>query len=159
VSITNLAGTGFQAGATVKLSRTGGAAIAATNVQVTATKISCSLNLAGKTAGMYSIVVTNPDGKSTTLQNGFSVTASSGSSTTAPAIVKFPGQSSLPTDPDGDLLYEDTNGNRIVDINDVMIFAINMNWIKGNQPLRYFDYNKDGRIDYRDIMTLAWKLR
>ena len=75
VSITDLAGTDFQSGATVKLTRSGQSDIAATSVNVVSTtKITCSFNLAGKAVGQWNVVVTNPDAQSGTLANGFTVT-------------------------------------------------------------------------------------
>jgi PKD repeat protein len=75
VSITNLSGTNFAAGATVKLNRTGYADIAGTSVTIVSpTKITCSLNLIGKIAGQYNVVLTNPNGQIATLTNGFTVT-------------------------------------------------------------------------------------
>ncbi len=63
VSITNLAGTGFVTGATVKLTKAGSADIAATNVTVVnANKITFTVKLpAGATIGKWNVRVTNPD--------------------------------------------------------------------------------------------------
>jgi parallel beta-helix repeat protein len=73
-SITDLAGTNFQSGATVRLRRTGQSDIAAAGVSVvSATKITCSLNLTGKTTGLWDVVVTNPDSQSAVLANAFGV--------------------------------------------------------------------------------------
>jgi hypothetical protein len=73
VSITNLSGSGFQSGATVKLTRSGSSDIVATGVIVTSTRITCTVNLAGATAGAWNVVVTNTDLQSGTLPNGFTV--------------------------------------------------------------------------------------
>ena len=76
VSITNLAGTGFSSGATVKLTRTGQPDVVATSVTVvSSTKITCQFNLAGagSGAGQWNVVATNTDGLSGTLTNGFTV--------------------------------------------------------------------------------------
>nr|WP_324291962.1 PKD domain-containing protein [uncultured Methanospirillum sp.] len=76
VTITNLSGTLFQSGATVNLTRTGQPNITATNVQVvSSSQITCTLPLTGKAAGQWNIIVTNPDGQSGILANGFTVTA------------------------------------------------------------------------------------
>jgi uncharacterized repeat protein (TIGR01451 family) len=76
VSITNLVGTNFQSGATVKLTKSGESDINATNVNVASdTQITCDLDLTGATAGQWNVVVTNPDAQSGTLSNGFTVTA------------------------------------------------------------------------------------
>ncbi|MEN6517379.1 MAG: NosD domain-containing protein [Methanospirillum sp.] len=78
VAITNLAGTGFLPGATVRFTRTGSAAIAATNVvAVSPTKITCRVALPPAAAtGPWDVVVTNPDNKSATLTGGFAVSRS-----------------------------------------------------------------------------------
>lgn len=76
LSITNLAGSNFQTDAQVKLTKTGQADIEATNEnRVSSSKITCTLNLAGKLAGQWNVVVTNPDAKTDTLANGFTITA------------------------------------------------------------------------------------
>jgi hypothetical protein len=72
VDVTDLAGSCFRAGATVKLVRAGQPDIAATDVVVaSAAKITCGLDLAGAAAGRWGVVVTNDDGKSFTLPNAF----------------------------------------------------------------------------------------
>ena len=74
VSITNLAGSNFQPGATVKLNRTGSPDITATSVTVkSATQITCTFDLTGKTPGPWDVVVTNTDGLYGTLIGGFNV--------------------------------------------------------------------------------------
>ena len=73
VSITNLAGTNFQTGATVKLTGVDGASVRASDVFVTDKKITCMLSLYDLKAGKYNVVVTNPDGQSDSLANGFTV--------------------------------------------------------------------------------------
>jgi hypothetical protein len=77
VNITNLAGTNFQNGATVKLvNASAGPDIVASNVVVvSATRINCTVDLTGATAGPRNITVTNPDLKSGTLANGFTITS------------------------------------------------------------------------------------
>jgi hypothetical protein len=72
-----LAGSNFQTGAAVKLTRSGQTDINATNVVVVGpSQITCDLNLAGIAAGQWNVVVTNPDSLSGTLSNGFTVTIS-----------------------------------------------------------------------------------
>ncbi|MBN3033716.1 MAG: putative Ig domain-containing protein [Candidatus Saganbacteria bacterium] len=76
VSITNLAGSGFVSGATVKLTN-GSSVINATNVTVASSiKITCSLAIpASAPAGYWTAVVTNPDGQTGSLAGAFNVTA------------------------------------------------------------------------------------
>jgi len=74
VNVTDLAGTGFMAGATVKLTKIGEGDTATTDLVVeSATKITCKLDLSGKAAGQWNVVVTNTDGQVGTLTNGFTV--------------------------------------------------------------------------------------
>ena len=73
VSITDLTGTGFSTAATVKLTKGGQVNITATGVSVTATKIACNFDITGKPAGYWNVIVTNPDGQSTMLANGFEI--------------------------------------------------------------------------------------
>jgi len=64
----------------------------------------------------------------------------------------------MPTDPDGDGLYDDLNGNGRLDFNDVVIFFNNMEYIAGNEPVQYFDFNGNGRIDFDDIVEMFWRV-
>ncbi|MFA7199085.1 MAG: hypothetical protein WC093_07315, partial [Methanoculleus sp.] len=74
VQVTDLSGTGFQNGATVRLTRTGQPDIVATGVSViSSSKIACTFDLAGRATGVYNVVVTNPDGQSGVLPQGFTV--------------------------------------------------------------------------------------
>ncbi|WP_146199763.1 PKD domain-containing protein [Methanospirillum stamsii] len=76
VSITSLSGTLFENGAAVRLTRPGQSDIIATSVQVlSSSQITCQLPLSGKSAGQWNVMVTNPDGGSGTLTNGFTITA------------------------------------------------------------------------------------
>ncbi len=73
VDITDLAGTGFKAGATVRLEM-GGKIINASDVVVTDTKITCKFDLTGAPVGAYDVVVKNPGNFEARLPAGFSVT-------------------------------------------------------------------------------------
>jgi hypothetical protein len=59
-----------------------------------------------------------------------------------------------PTDPDGDGLYEDVNGNGRVDYEDVQLLfdELDSNTVTSNA--RAFDFNQNGRLDFDDIVTL-----
>ena len=75
IAITDIAGTSFVSGATVTLNRTGSSDIAGTNVTVVSpTRITCTFDLTGATPGDYNVIVTNPDGQSGTLTDGFTIT-------------------------------------------------------------------------------------
>ena len=57
------------------LAKSGESNIEATDVTVVDPEhITCSFNIDGKSAGMWDVVVTNPDGNSGTLTNGFTIT-------------------------------------------------------------------------------------
>jgi len=59
-----------------------------------------------------------------------------------------------PTDPDGDGLYEDINGNGLIDFDDVVEFFWNFEWIEKNWPSAIVDFNGNGLMDYDDIVEL-----
>lgn len=83
-SITNLVGTGFQAGAVVTFTKTGQPVITATEVAVvSATKITCQVNMAGQAQGLWNVLVTNPDGQVGAMVNAFTV---SSAPNTAPTV-------------------------------------------------------------------------
>lgn len=81
VSITNLAGTSFNSTPMVSLIRSGSNPINASGVSATSTSIACIFDLTNKQAGLWDIIVTNPDGQSYTLANGFEVKSTSSSVT------------------------------------------------------------------------------
>ncbi len=72
----------------------------------------------------------------------------------------FLGQSDDPTDPDGDFLYEDINGNGRLDYDDIVLYYENMQWIRDQDDvgIEPFDYNRNGRIDYDDVVVLYQEL-
>lgn len=70
-----ITGTGFS-GSGVTLTKTGETDITATNVSVvSATSITCDLDLTGAVVGLWDVVVTNADAQTGTLLTGFTVTA------------------------------------------------------------------------------------
>ncbi|MGA9087157.1 MAG: PEGA domain-containing protein [Methanoregula sp.] len=67
-----ITGTGFSASPSVVLAQSGQTNITATSVSVTGTtSISCQFPLTGKPAGVWTVIVTNPDGQSAT--SGFTI--------------------------------------------------------------------------------------
>lgn len=70
----------------------------------------------------------------------------------------LPGMTRPPTDPDYDGFFEDLNGNRRKDFNDVVLFFRQMTWIAKNEPMGAFDFNGNGRIDFNDIVRLFWEI-
>jgi len=81
-----------------------------------------------------------------------------GGSLTVFPLDPFPGYPNLPTDPDGDGLYEDINGNGILDFDDVVAFYQNLAWVAGNTAVGIdpYDFNRNGRIDYDDVVVLYY---
>ncbi|WP_226012383.1 cellulase family glycosylhydrolase [Halomicrobium salinisoli] len=59
-----------------------------------------------------------------------------------------------PTDPDGDGLYEDLNGNGEVDYADVVSYFTNMEEPAMTDNAEYYDYNDNGEVDYADLVDL-----
>jgi hypothetical protein len=84
VTVTDLVGSNFQNGANVTLRRSGSADIRATGVRAyTPKSITCTIAIpADAVAGAWDLVVTNPDGKSVTYTNIFSIHRTASSSTT-----------------------------------------------------------------------------
>jgi hypothetical protein len=73
--ISNLAGTGFRSGASVRLARNGQNDIWAANVVVqSATQIACDFDLTGKAPGAWDVIVTNDDARDGVLAGGFTIT-------------------------------------------------------------------------------------
>jgi lysophospholipase L1-like esterase len=69
-----IVGRNFQSGATVKLTKSGQSDINATNVVVgSSTSITADIDLTGKAAGLWTVVVTNTDTTTASFTNGFSV--------------------------------------------------------------------------------------
>lgn len=71
-----------------------------------------------------------------------------------PQIQPLPGMDNPPQSIDGDSLYRDINGNYNHDYRDITLYYEQIGWIATNEPLEPFDFNRNGRIDYNDIVTL-----
>ncbi|RPI38808.1 MAG: tandem-95 repeat protein [Methanoregulaceae archaeon] len=69
-------------------------------------------------------------------------------------LLPLPGLTKLPTDPDGDGIFEDLNANGRLDFADVVLYFNQMTWIAANEPVCAFDLNGNGRIDFADIVAL-----
>jgi hypothetical protein len=87
INVDNLAGSGFQAGATVRLEGNN-ATIDATNVNVVSpVRITCSIDITTAPVGAYDVVVKNPDGSEGRLAGGFTVNAPCGQGVPAMLLV------------------------------------------------------------------------
>ena len=69
-------------------------------------------------------------------------------------VVPLPGYSYPPTDPDQDGLYEDLNGNGMIDFDDVVLYFEYLEWIEDNEPNACFDFNGNGWTDFDDLVKL-----
>jgi len=69
-------------------------------------------------------------------------------------IRPLPHLQSFPTDPDEDGIFEDLNGNGLIDFDDVVEFFHYMTWIKENWPTESVDFNGNGLIDFDDVVEL-----
>jgi hypothetical protein len=84
VAITDLVGSGFQSGASVRLVKSGTSINATSVVLVSSSHMTCAFAIPSNTAsGTWDVVITNPDGQSVTYSNYFTVHGSSSSSATA----------------------------------------------------------------------------
>ena len=70
-------GKNFLAGATPTLLQPGAAMVTGSATSVSSTSITTTFNLYGKDSGKYNVRVANPDGRSDTLQNAFTIGAAS----------------------------------------------------------------------------------
>jgi len=59
-----------------------------------------------------------------------------------------------PTDPDGDGLYEDVNGNNRMDYDDIVELYEHMDDEPAKSNVEAFDFNGSGELDYDDIVKL-----
>ena len=75
-AVLTVKGSGFSLGAKVKLARSGQSDVEGYGLEVVHDAIKGRLNLASAPAGVWDVVVTNPNGKSATLAGAFTVTGS-----------------------------------------------------------------------------------
>ncbi|MFB6085104.1 MAG: alkaline phosphatase PhoX [Halorientalis sp.] len=61
---------------------------------------------------------------------------------------------SAPTDPDGDGLYEDVNGNGRMDYADIELLFENLDSEAVTGNVSAYDFNENGQIDYDDVVEL-----
>jgi hypothetical protein len=104
------------------------------------------LNHVYSTAGVYTVTVTVTDNHGGAGTDTARVTVNN--------VATIPPSSNPPTDPDGDGIFEDLNGNGRLDFADVVLYFNQMEWIAGNEPVTAFDLNGNGRIDFADIVKL-----
>ncbi len=68
----------------------------------------------------------------------------------------LPDQGSVPADPKGWGFAEDLDNSGIFDVQDVVLYFNNMEWMAdpANEPTCAFDTNGNGRIDFADVVNL-----
>ncbi|MFA5268253.1 MAG: kelch repeat-containing protein [Methanoregula sp.] len=102
------------------------------------------------TPGTYTVSLTTnaPDNNATT---------KTGYITVYLPVSSLPGQVLPPGDPDDDGMYEDVDGSGDFGYPDVIAFFRQLDWISVNEPVSAFDFNKNGRIEFDDIVRLNKK--
>lgn len=120
-------------------------------VQPGATRVRLvSVVVRGTAAGTTPVTVTvdqfdNETGRAATL------VVSDGGVTVGPSSIA-PG--TTPTDPDGDGLYEDLNGNDRVDYDDAVLLFDALTDESTTADAAAYDFNGNGRLDYDDVVEL-----
>jgi len=82
-----------------------------------------------------------------------------GSTTPAPTPVgpgDVSGDGNPSTDPDGDGLYEDVDGNGTVGVIDVVVLLARLDRLGDDEP--YFDFDGNGRVNAVDVADLLGRL-
>ena len=60
----------------------------------------------------------------------------------------------LPTDVNGDGMFENVNGNRRRDFADVVLYFNQMSWVVVNESVTAYNCNGNGRVDFSDVVWL-----
>jgi len=95
--------------------------------------------------GLYDVTLTVRDDK------GWITNISKKINITLPPL---PTRENPPTDPDRDRLFEDLNGNGLIDFDDVVEYFKYFEWIENNYGVNLVDFNLNGRIDFDDVVEL-----
>jgi len=94
VSITDLVGSGFQSGASVRLVKSGTSINATSVVLVSSSHMTCAFAIPSDTSsGTWDVVITNPDGQSVTYSNYFTVHGSTSAASTTSTTTTVAGSS------------------------------------------------------------------
>ncbi|WP_317136839.1 PKD domain-containing protein [Methanochimaera problematica] len=70
------------------------------------------------------------------------------------SVSPFEGFLRIPSDPDADGLYEDLNGDGILNTDDISIYFTNIGDFTKQETKSVFDYNGNGRTDFDDIVVM-----
>ncbi len=86
--------------------------------------------------------------------NSIEVETRSGLVVTGPSAIDSVGGGDAPTDPDGDGLYEDVNGNGRMDYDDIVLLfeQFDSDAVRMNEAA--YDFNENGKLDYDDVVEL-----
>ena len=76
-------------------------------------------------------------------------------SVTFPA--KFGDLNHQPQDTNNDGLYEDLNGNNRLDLDDIILFFKNLDFIKASELFWAFDYDGNNQLNFNDVVSLFKK--
>ena len=71
--VLNVTGANILLGATVKLTKSGQPDIAAASIEALGDTVKWRADITGRASGLWSVVITNPDGQAATLANAFSI--------------------------------------------------------------------------------------
>ncbi len=84
-----------------------------------------------------------------------------------PGSIVPPPAPMIPTDPNGDGLYEDVNGDHLYNYYDVIDFFTYLWWVTNsygpitddtNEYQPFFDFDRNGVVNYMDVITLYYNL-
>jgi PKD repeat protein len=95
---------------------------------------------------------------------GYDVTGTNGATITVagdtptPTLPTVCPDCSAPTDPDGDGLYEDVNGNGEQDFDDIVVLFENLESAAVTENADAYDFNGNDEIDFDDVVTLYEQL-
>ncbi|WP_363466775.1 DUF4350 domain-containing protein [Halogeometricum borinquense] len=110
--------------------------------------LSVGLQSAGETGVTLTVNALDSDA------DGSAIDAATDTGVVTVADIARIGDNDLPTDPDGDGLYEDMNGNGEADFEDVVVFFEHRDSDAVQSNADSFDFNGNGRVDFDDINTL-----
>jgi PKD repeat protein len=77
--------------------------------------------------------------------------------TSAFSPIIIPDAGGKPADLDNDGLCEDINGDGVLNYSDTSFFFYHWHWIESNEPVALFDFDKNGNIDFGDIIVMNEK--
>jgi len=116
-----------------------------------------SVTISGVEAGSTSLSV-SVDSIGTPDAESYDIAQTSGTALTVTQGIPPLVGDSAPTDPDGDGVYEDVNGDGTTDIADVQALLDSFDGQTAQDNAASFDVNEDGRLDVTDVIRLLSEL-